>query len=122
MRCEECLPLLEEYCDGELPASTVEMLNAHLAGCAACGTAADTLRVEQEIYSRYERDLDVWPRLWSGVQARLREQQPETRSSRAGWRDWLAGVFGGPRLSPAFAVMLVVMAIVATVIITRNFN
>jgi len=36
MACEEFSPRLERYLDGELPASEVAALEAHIKGCASC--------------------------------------------------------------------------------------
>jgi hypothetical protein len=120
MRCEECLPILEEYFDGELESRHAESISAHLAGCSRCGAAADALRIEQEAYSHYERDLDVTPGLWVGIAARIREERPVAASRQSGLRGWLGGLLRTPRLSPAFAVLLVMIAIAVTVIVTRQ--
>jgi hypothetical protein len=121
MRCEECLPILEEYFDGELESRRAELISAHVAGCSHCGAAAEALRIEGEAYSRYERDLDVNPRLWEGIAARIREERPAA-SRQAGLREWLRGLLRTPRLSPAFAVLLVIVAIAVTVVVLRRSN
>lgn len=36
LRCSEVLAGLSDYVDGDLPASAVEQINAHLAGCDWC--------------------------------------------------------------------------------------
>ncbi|HEU4388687.1 MAG TPA: zf-HC2 domain-containing protein [Blastocatellia bacterium] len=119
MRCDECLPVLEEYIDGELERQRAEIVSAHLAGCSGCGAAADALRIEQEVYSRYERDLDVTPKLWTGIAARIRQDRP-AEAKHAGLRERIAGILRTPRLSPAFAVLLIIIAIAVTVFVIRR--
>src|SRR5437764_1178422 len=41
MRCEDCLPLIEEYFDGETDARTAASVGAHLSKCADCAAAPD---------------------------------------------------------------------------------
>src|SRR5918999_4938688 len=72
MRCEDCLPLIEEYFDGEVTGQTSERIGAHLSACADCAAALDALSVEQEIYARYDRGgLEVTPDLWARVSAEI---------------------------------------------------
>src|SRR5215210_9463750 len=81
MRCEDCLPLIEEYFDGEVEEAAAARMGAHLAACATCAAALDALSFEQEIYARYDRRLEVTPDLWSRVSAEIaREPLPETAS------------------------------------------
>ena len=49
MRCEDCLPLIEEYFDGEVTRQTEEEVGAHLSVCADCSAALDAHSFEQEI-------------------------------------------------------------------------
>src|SRR5437588_12570517 len=71
MRCEDCLPLIEEYFDKELDARTGEQMSAHLSTCADCAAALDSLSFEQEIYARYDRPVEVAPSLWASVSAEI---------------------------------------------------
>src|SRR5919205_362812 len=81
MRCVDCLPLIEEYFDGEVGERTAEQIRAHLAACADCAAALDALSFEQETYARYDRGgLEVTPALWARVSAEIaRTPAPETR-------------------------------------------
>ncbi|MCA1592790.1 MAG: zf-HC2 domain-containing protein, partial [Acidobacteria bacterium] len=66
MRCEDCLPLVEEYFDREVTGQTAASVRAHLSACATCAAALDALSFEQEIYARYDRGgLEVTPDLWA---------------------------------------------------------
>ena len=67
MRCEDCLPLIEEYFDGEADARAAASVAAHLSKCADCAAALDALRFEHEAYARYDRGLEVTPALWAAV-------------------------------------------------------
>lgn len=119
MRCDECLPVLEEYIDKELEQHRAEIISAHLAACSNCSAAAEALKVEQQVYARYDRDLDINPRLWDGIAARIGEDRPPA-ATRPGLREWFAGILRTPRLSPAFVVLLVLLAIVITAIVIRR--
>ncbi len=125
MKCEECTPLIEEYLDGELGAREAERLTAHLALCAQCAQEADALRSEQEIYARYQREVEVTPALWQAVRARI-EEEKEARPSNivAGWRGWLAETFGThARLRPAFTMALVLLALgIAAFVVFKSLN
>jgi anti-sigma factor RsiW len=76
MKCEECLPLLEEFCDGEVDRQTGELMGAHMAACAECAEAFAALGAEQELYMRYDRELEVPPAMWHAVRERIAEAQP----------------------------------------------
>lgn len=52
MKCEENLRLLEEYLDDELSAEEQE-------------------RVEQEIFARYDREIEISLALWSGIEEQI---------------------------------------------------
>ncbi len=123
MKCEECLPLIEEYVDGELDGRMIERLDAHLSTCAACDEELTALRREQEVYSNYRRDLEVTPAHWNIVRARIEQEKDAAprAESRPRFGAWLGGLFG-KRLRPAFvvAVVLVTVAITAAVIYLRS--
>lgn len=123
MKCEECLPLIEEYVDGELDGRMIERLDAHLSTCAACDEELTALRREQEVYSNYRRDLEVTPAHWNIVRARIEQEKDAAprAESRSRFGAWLGGLFG-KRLRPAFvvAVVLVTVAITAAVIYLRS--
>ena len=59
MKCVDCLPLLEEFFDGEVDDKTGGRMRDHLASCADCAEAFDALRAEQEMFLRYDRELEV---------------------------------------------------------------
>jgi hypothetical protein len=123
MKCEECLPLIEEYVDGELDGRMIERLDAHLSACAACAEEMTALRREQDVYANYRRDLEVTPAHWNVVRARI-EQEKDTAppaESRPRLGEWLGGLFG-KRLRPAFvvAVVLVAVTITAAVLYLRS--
>lgn len=123
MKCEECLPLIEEYVDGELDGRMIERLDAHLSACAACAEELAALRHEQELYANYQRDLEVTPAHWNIVRARIEQERDAAprAESRPSLRERFGGLFG-KRLRPAFvaAVVLVVVAITAAVIYLRS--
>jgi hypothetical protein len=119
MRCEDCLPLIEEYFDGEVEGRTGEMMGAHLASCATCAAALDALSFEQEVYARYDRGLEVSPALWARVSAEIaREPLPETpapdRPFLSRVREQLAAALGALAVRPALASSLALLVVVVT--------
>lgn len=119
MKCEECLPLIEEYVDGELEGRTAERLGAHLAACAACAEELAALGREQEIYAGYRRDLEVTPADWNIVRARIEQERDAAPPAgpRASLRERLGGLFGRGLLRPALAAALVLAAVAVTAIV-----
>lgn len=118
MKCEECLPLIEEYVDGELDGRTMERLGAHLSACAACADELAALTREQELYAGYRRDLEVTPADWNIVRARIEQERDAAppAASRTRSRERLGGLFG-MGLRPAFVAALVLAAIAVTAIV-----
>jgi hypothetical protein len=119
MRCEECLPLIEEYFDGEIEGRTGELLAAHLATCVTCAAALDALSFEQEIYARYDRGLEVTPALWAAVSAEIaREPLPSKTVERplflSGLRAWASAALAALAARPALASTLALLIIGVT--------
>ena len=101
MKCEVCTELLEEYLDGELAAQDHEQVDAHLIACVDCSESFAVLTAEQEIFARYDREIEVPPFLWTRVAA-------HTNVSK---RSWVATLFGKASLASAIAVLLIAIAI-----------
>jgi hypothetical protein len=126
MKCVECLPLIEEYVDGELDGRMMERVATHLSSCAGCARAFADLSREQEIYALYQRDLEVTPADWNIVRARVeqeRDAQPD-KAHRAQLREWLGGLVSSRRpLGPAYAAALLLIIIgISAGIIYLNSN
>lgn len=129
MRCEDCLPLIEEYFDGEVTGQTGEQIGAHLSTCADCSAALDALSFEQEIYARYDRGgLEVTPALWARVSAEI-ARTPLSESPAAGSpflsraREYFAAALGALAVRPALAsslALLVVAAAAGTLWLSRR--
>ena len=119
MRCEDCLPLIEEYFDGEVEQRTGELMGAHLSACETCAAALDALSFEQEIYARYDRGLEPGPALWARVSAEIaREPLPEPPAPR---RTFLSGIgaslvaaLGALAARPALASSLALLLVGVT--------
>lgn len=123
MKCEEYRILIEDYVDGALDHKAALRVTAHTAACAECASFYQEMSREQEVYARYQRDVEVTPVLWASIESRInreRAAQPEGLISRL--REQLAGVFSAPRLSPAFAAALVIVAIGTTVFVMSRLN
>ena len=120
MKCEECLPRIEEYVDGELDGLAVKRIAAHLSTCESCASEVAELQRDAEIYAQYRRDLDVTPAQWNIVRARI-EQEKDTPLPKPATRFGSAfgAAFGsGRRFRPAFAaaLLLIIVGITAGVI------
>lgn len=75
MRCKECLPLLEEYFDGELETAISGRIAAHVSTCAECASVYTELQRDQEIYSHYRREMAATSAPWEVVRAGIEEQR-----------------------------------------------
>jgi hypothetical protein len=116
MNCQECEKFLEEYLDGELDARAGSLVASHLAACESCAHAYDALVSEASLYASYERGVEASPRLWDGVEARIRAEQT---GGEVGLLQrvsaWLAPLLTVPRFSPALTAALLLVAVVLTV-------
>jgi hypothetical protein len=125
MKCEECLPRIEEYVDAELDARTAARIQTHLSTCAACAADVAQLKREEEIYAHYRRDLlEVTPAHWEIVRARI-EHEKETGIERPGARltGRLREIFSpGKRFRPAaaYALLLILAGVTAGIIYLNN--
>ncbi|HEX8686984.1 MAG TPA: zf-HC2 domain-containing protein, partial [Pyrinomonadaceae bacterium] len=117
MRCEDCLPLIEEYFDGEVEETAAARMGAHLSSCATCAAALDALSFEQEIYARYDRKLEVTPDLWARVSAEIaRDPRPAAspdprRPFLSRVREGLAAALGALSVRPALASSLALLVV-----------
>lgn len=121
MRCEDCLPLIEEYFDGEVTGQTSEQMGAHLSACADCSAALDALSFEQEIFARYDRGgLEVAPDLWARVSAEIARTPGAPESPAAGRpflsraRAYFSAALGALAVRPALASSLALLVVAAT--------
>lgn len=116
MKCMDCLPLVEEFFDGEVDDKTGERMRAHLASCAECAAAFDALGAEQEMFLRYERELEVTPALWQGVRARIADATPEPRPQPflSKLSERVAAAFAMLALRPSFASALALLMVGVT--------
>ena len=125
MKCQDCEQLLEEYLDGETDERQNAAVAAHLEACAACSEIYEGLAAEQSLYASYEREVEVTPALWAGVEARLRAERRDVvgRASALGrLRGWLAPLLVAPRFSPALTAAFVVLAVAATAVVMRTLD
>lgn len=129
MRCEDCLPLIEEYFDREVTGQTAGQMRAHLSACADCSAALDALSFEQEVYARYDRGgLEVAPDLWARVSAEIARTPPtevkaEGRPFLSRARAYFAAALGTLAVRPALAsslALLIVAAAAGTLWLSRR--
>lgn len=100
MKCEVCRELLEEYLDGELAPHDQEQVDAHLIACTNCAEDFAALTAEQELFARYDREIEVPPFLWTRVAAHTVSERAAPR------RRWFA-----PSFAATIAVLLLAIAI-----------
>lgn len=113
MKCEVCLELLEEYLDGELAATERAHVGEHLIECTDCAASFATLTAEQELFARYDRELDVPPFLWTRVAAHT------VAENNAPKLKGLAAIFTRP-LASVIAVVLLAIALGFVYLISRR--
>lgn len=123
MKCEEVQILIEDYVDSALDPKAASLVKSHMTGCDACASFCREVNREQEIYARYERDVEVTPALWASIESRIKQERVAPKTGLLSrLREQLAGAFAVPRLSPAFAAALVVIAVGITVGIMTYVN
>jgi hypothetical protein len=126
MKCEDCLAIIEEYFDAELNGRESKKIAEHLVACGTCNEVYESLEQEQQLYAHYERDVEITPALWQGVQARLKQESARQEISQPGvverLRKFFTDAFHAPRFSPALAGLLVVVAVGVTVLVMNYVN
>ena len=116
MKCEVCLELLEEYLDGELPQPDHVDVGEHLIACGDCSASFAALTGEQELFARYDREVEVPPFLWTRIAAHT---VAESSGARNGWYRRVAAIFATP-LASAIAVLLCALAVGLVYVISRR--
>jgi len=101
MKCEVCRELLEEYLDRELAPQDRKHVDAHLIACIDCSENFAALNAEQELFARYDREIEVPPFLWTRIAAHTNTPK----------RNWVAGLFSKTSLASAIAVLVLAVAI-----------
>jgi len=114
MKCEDCLELLEEYLDGELPAPDQAQVGEHLIACSDCSASFAELTAEQELFALYDAHVEVPPFLWTRVAAHT-----VAESNGNGWYRRVMAIFASPVVS-AIAVLLLAIAVGLVYVISRQ--
>src|SRR3954469_24837860 len=114
MKCDDCLNLLEVYLDGEAGERNGEHVREHLMKCAGCTSAFEALTAENELFARYDRELEISPAMWNGIAARIGEDDHRAAASRSRFSEWFAGLFAIPAFR--FALPAVAFALIAIVL------
>src|SRR5256885_4142532 len=109
MKCDDCVNLLETFLGGEGSEREFDQIQTHLATCSMCANQFEALTAENEMFSRYDREVEISSALWNGVAARiaLEDRQVESKS-KTGLGEWIAGLFA----MPSFRIALPTMALV----------
>jgi hypothetical protein len=107
---------LAEYIDDEVVEHEAEQISAHLIVCADCTSEFESLTAEREIYTRYDRELNVSPAMWNAIAARtLTEHRADDTRAEFKPLAWFAGLFATPRLGYAYSGAMAVL--IAAVVI-----
>ena len=121
MKCEVCLALLEEYFDGELAERESTQVAAHLVSCVTCATESAALTAEQEMFSRYDRELEVSPLMWERIAEEAVAPVAIEEDSRIGLREWLVGFFKVPSFGFSVAALaLILIAVLVGAVYVRS--
>jgi hypothetical protein len=117
MKCEVCLELLEEYYDGELAERESHEIATHLSTCLTCANESVALTAEQELFSQYDRELEVSPLLWEQVAQRTTTPVVIPAGSGNGFGEWLLSLFRVPGFgfSVATAALILIAVLVGAV-------
>jgi Putative zinc-finger len=122
MKCDDCLNLLEVYLDGEAGERNNEHLREHLMKCANCTSAFEALTAENELFARYDRELEISPAVWNGISARIAADGNGASRSKFSFSEWFAGLFAMPAFRfamPAAALALIAIVVGVTYFRTR---
>ena len=117
LRCQESVPLLGPYLDGELEAEDRAWVDEHLGGCAACRTRKALLAAQRDAIRNHVvaraagADLS---RLTTAVMQRVSRQRPSPPVSVWGRELWRAH-----RVRISTAAALAVAASVAAIVAIR---
>ena len=107
MKCEEVQILIEDFVDSALDEKAAALVKSHMTDCAACKGFYRDVNREQEIYARYERDIEVTPALWASIETRLKQEQDSPkRGLLLRLRERLAGAFAAGHIPGALSVPL----------------
>ncbi len=99
-------------------------MQLHLSSCAHCQELYQCLQQEEKIYHHYqlERKIDVDPKLWQSLERELfKTASPKSRLFPS-LPQWLMGLVHVPRLSAAVTALLVIISIVTTIVVMKQWQ
>jgi predicted anti-sigma-YlaC factor YlaD len=79
MSCAKFQSLLDEYVDGELPESSFQDVEAHLASCDACREQERALRRFVDAAATLPRQIEPRRDLWPGIAERIANAKRQPR-------------------------------------------
>lgn len=123
MKCNACLTVIDEFFEGDLDERASGEVAAHIAACAQCTNALEDLQREQEIYSRYLREVEATPAVWPGISAGItREKLARASGFLASWRGWLPGRFVRHRWNPVLTAVSIVMVLGIALVLAQYIS
>ena len=114
MKCESCQEALEEYLDGELGDHEAREIAAHLAACSSCAAESANFASEQELFSRYDRDLAIPSSLWEQIAERTARPAMHPVSEN-GFGARLVALFRVPSFAFSFSAAAVLIVFVLVI-------
>jgi hypothetical protein len=120
MKCDDCINLLEVYLDGEAGERNGQHVREHLMKCASCSVALEALTAENELFARYDREVEISPAVWNGIAARIAADDNGAAKSKFNFSEWFAGLFAMPSFK--FAMPAVAFALMAIVVGVAYFR
>jgi len=110
--------MIERYFDGELSEPSAGLVAGHVAICASCASAYRRLEREQAFYLRHDCDVEASPAFWSGVFAKVAQDQASRPAGkfRSLWERSLEG-FGrisAVRFGPLSTAVIVLLTVAVT--------
>jgi hypothetical protein len=124
MKCDECLPLIDEFFDNELDQSEAQSVGAHISRCRACRAVLDELEIENGFYLSTRGDLKLPPATWAGIEGRIAGERTSQRAKGTLWVRVLSRLtplrLPGPLLAGTAVVMSLLFLGAGAFLLRRN--
>jgi len=115
MTCQQIESFLLPYLDGKLSAHQQRLVEAHLQACALCG---ERVKGFADVSGLLEEWAAVEPSPFFNT--RLEQRLAEEAASGGGWKNWLRRLALLPIPNPVFAMALLIVVSMATVLLQHS--
>jgi hypothetical protein len=124
MKCDECLPLIDEFFDNELDQAEAQSVGAHISRCRACRAVLDELEIENGFYLATHGDLELPPATWAGIEGRIAGERTLQRARATLWVRVLSRLtplhLPGPLLAGTVVMMSLLFLGAGAFLLRRN--